>query len=119
MPDLNMKGKNSDRALVHLDASIYFYLKWGGSGPLRVARLHWASMAYHQVSDMAWYSNSCALHIQLTNIEKVANAKLPESICGINQKQWRGTNVNPANYPFESPVHQVTGEPLKAGQFSR
>ena len=29
MPDLNMKGKNSDRALVHLDASIYFYLKWG------------------------------------------------------------------------------------------
>ena len=42
-----MKGKNSDRALVHLDASIYFYLKWGGKWAIAGCKAICTGLAYH------------------------------------------------------------------------
>ena len=44
-----MKGKNSDRALVHLDASIYFYLKWAGK---------WAIAGCKAIVGTPWHTTS-------------------------------------------------------------
>lgn len=80
MPDLNMKGKNSDRALVHLDASIYFYLKWGGKWAIAGCKA--VLLAFHHQ-----YQTWPALLFQQPHIDNWPSWKLCKIACS-NLQGW-------------------------------
>ena len=66
-----MKGKNSDRALVHLDGSIYFYLKWGWKWAIAGCKAELGTPGIPPVSDMTCSSDSQATHNQSNKPKKL------------------------------------------------